>query len=181
MRQQSRHVRTAETLKSSAIPGLRSPSANADDGDESHRSDQGGRRYLSPRVDSAVAIGNLLPDLGADDSGAEAAGPGQENESPQMPRRISAALRRRKDLLEYPIENEGLVFDPKRQVLYHFNETAFYIWRLCDGRSRNDMARALSRAYDVDEQTVGTHLTEVTDLFSLGGLVNEEMSNAAGP
>jgi hypothetical protein len=92
---------------------------------------------------------------------------------------LPASLRRRPDVLEYPIDDEALLYDPTFHALYHLNETAFFVWRRCDGQSSADLASALIRAYDVKHDAAIEHVNNMIGLLQVGGLFAEESSGAA--
>lgn len=151
--------------------------------------------YASPRIQSAVMDGRLPPDVVAEWSGvlpekldapiATGTGtPGSTSgaDACRLPRPVGrrrwwelpASLRRRADVLEYPIDNEALLYDPTLQALYCLNETAFYVWRQCNGRSPADLASDLARSYDVENDIALDHVTNAVEMLAIGGLFAEE-------
>jgi hypothetical protein len=157
--------------------------------------------YASPKVQSTIVVdGNLPPDVLAewsdvlpDDLDASIStdrgipGPAFDADACGLhgpgPRRrwseSSVSLRRRADILEYPMDREGLLYDRTLQILYCLNETAFYVWRQCDGRSLADLASALTRLYDVEHDAALEHVMSIVELLSVGGLFAEESLGAA--
>jgi len=85
---------------------------------------------------------------------------------------------RRIDVHAYPIDDEALVYDPQTQSLYQLNETAFAIWRRCDGRTLREIASALAGTYDVDPQAALDHVSEVVQVLAIGGLFAQEATDA---
>lgn len=152
--------------------------------------------YTSPKVQSAIVVDGNLPqnvlaewsDVLPDDldasisTGRGIPGPAFEADACGFrglgPRRrwseLPVSLRRRADILEYPMDREGLLYDRTLQILYCLNETAFCVWRQCDGRSLTDLASALTRLYDVEYDTALKHVMSTVELLSVGGLFAPE-------
>ncbi|MFH1109299.1 MAG: PqqD family protein [Planctomycetota bacterium] len=86
--------------------------------------------------------------------------------------------RRRSGLCEYPIDDEAIVYDPRTQMLHYLNETAFAIWRACDGRTIRDIASTLARTYDADSGVVLGHASQMVNLLAVGGLLDHEKNHA---
>jgi len=88
------------------------------------------------------------------------------------------ALRPRTDVLEYPIDNEALVYDPVIQMLYHLNQSALFVWHNCAGRTIEETASALTGTFNVELGTAVGHVAEVVACLSTGGLLNESVTDA---
>ncbi len=81
---------------------------------------------------------------------------------------------------EYAIERDALLFHPELQLLCQLNETACFIWRNCEGRRIDELARQLQSAYTVESATARQHVLRIMELFSLSGFVAEESLHAVG-
>lgn len=157
--------------------------------------------YASPKVESTVMDGHLPPDVVAEWSGVAIDGPKKatransdrkshttvdhnDTERPVLARWISAlpsCPSRRTNVVEYPLDGEALLYDGALQTVYCLNATAFHVWRHCDGRSIEQLAFALTAAFDVEFDTAIEHVNKVVELLSLGGLFAEEVSDATTP
>ena len=85
----------------------------------------------------------------------------------------------RAEVREYVIDDEALLFDSSTESLYYLNETAFSIWRICDGRTIRGVALLLTRTYDVGPETALRHVRQVVGLLAIAGLVSQETADAA--
>jgi hypothetical protein len=152
--------------------------------------------YFLPKIESAHGDGKLPPDVVAEWSGLplcnsvsvhadatvvsclptrHSAIQSHESTNPsQWICELPEFLRRRSDVREYPIDNEALLFVPHTQMLYSLNETAFAIWRACDGRTMREIALLLSDEYDSEFDVVLGHVTQTLHLLALGGLFEHE-------
>jgi hypothetical protein len=67
-------------------------------------------------------------------------------------RRRSARLPlKQHDLLQHELDGEVLLYDADRRVTHRLNDTAYYIWRQCDGTlDAPAIAARLAQTYDVD-------------------------------
>ena len=81
---------------------------------------------------------------------------------------------RRRDGREFELDGELLLFDSNAGILYALNETAFAIWRGCQGKTACDVASMLCDRYEVDAETAVEHVHEVLDRLELGGLISYE-------
>jgi hypothetical protein len=89
------------------------------------------------------------------------------------PNRLMGHLRRsarppvkESDLLQHELDGEVLLYDADRQVTHRLNDTAYYIWRHCDGTlDLPAIAARLAQTYDVDparaEQDVAEALRQM--------------------
>ena len=58
---------------------------------------------------------------------------------------LTTRVTRRTDLLEHALDDEMLLYDPRRQATHRLNATARYLWQRCDGqRDCAALARDLS-------------------------------------
>lgn len=91
---------------------------------------------------------------------------------------ITAIPTRPSHVQEYPIDDEALLFDPKAQTIYQLNETAYAVWRGCDGRTIRDLALDITARFEVEFETSSRHITELVGLFAVGGLLTLEATDA---
>jgi hypothetical protein len=88
-------------------------------------------------------------------------------------------LRRQCGVLDYAIDREGLLFHPDIKLLCQLNETAFFIWRNCEGRRVQDVAHLVTEAFHVGLETAWQHVEGVIELFSISGFLAEETNHAS--
>jgi|CXWL01.1.fsa_nt_gi hypothetical protein len=153
--------------------------------------------YTSPKVEKAVLDDALSPDVFAEWSGstpslpscADAAGSfpskDQNNTSfdwsltqPASYPNRSATWKHQCDVLEFPLDGEALIFHSEMNLLCQLNETAYFIWKHCDGRSVDEVAIMLTNAFHVDLDTATDHVMRIIELFSISGFVVEESLHA---
>jgi hypothetical protein len=96
---------------------------------------------------------------------------GEWHHAPSRPRRAP-------HVSEYPVDDDALLYDVSLQTVYQLNATAYYVWRRCDGRTIDDVARSLVRAFSIDAATAIQHVREVIELLSIGALLTEDVANA---
>lgn len=87
-------------------------------------------------------------------------------------------LRRQRGMIAYAIDRDGVLFHPGLRLLCQLNETAFFVWRHCDGRRAEELAVLLTEAFEVGIETARQHVAGVIELFSISGFVAEEASHA---
>ena len=59
---------------------------------------------------------------------------------------------RRTDVKVQHVDGETLVLDDKNELIHQLNQTASFVWNLCDGRtSTTQIVRSLVNQFDVDE------------------------------
>lgn len=69
-----------------------------------------------------------------------------------MLRRSARLPVRQTDLLHHELDGEVLLYDADRRVTHRLNETAYFIWRHCDGMlDAPAIAARLVQAYDVNQ------------------------------
>lgn len=73
----------------------------------------------------------------------------------------SDCLVKRSDIRAHELDGEGLLFDPVSADTHHLNETAYWIWKQCDGRGdRASIAARLAEVYDVPEEAAVRYVRE---------------------
>ena len=81
---------------------------------------------------------------------------------------------RRPDIIVRELEDEVVFADPQSGCTYHLNETAWFVWRRCDGRTTTrSIAARTTETYDVAEQTALNDVEEVIGWFAAQGLCEE--------
>ncbi len=89
-----------------------------------------------------------------------------------------AAPRRRADLVEDELDGEAILSDVRTGGIHRLNETALIVWRWCDGRTTTlQIARGLTRQYDVSLEIALDHVEQLLVLFAEAGLVEVEASS----
>lgn len=79
---------------------------------------------------------------------------------------------RRSDVTVQELDGEALVYDPATADTHRLNETAYFIWRACDGRSTAErVAERLSETYDVERVTATQHACRIIEELIERGLV----------
>jgi len=153
--------------------------------------------FLEPVFRSAVASPGLPGDVVAEWSGENATiTPGERTgaslakdrgsvDAVDAPTRASgAALKatarpvRPGHIQEYPLDGEALLFDARTQTIYQLNETAYAVWRGCEGRTIRDLALDVAARFEVDPKTASEHILELVGLFLGGGLLTLEARDA---
>ncbi|MFZ7111191.1 MAG: PqqD family protein [Desulfatiglandales bacterium] len=69
--------------------------------------------------------------------------------------------------------DEWLLYDPETERLHIVNQTAEYVWRLCDGKNSLEKIKAeLRTRYDIaDEQQLHNDLTSILNEFDQIGVL----------
>ncbi|MFQ5463162.1 MAG: PqqD family protein [Phycisphaerae bacterium] len=90
---------------------------------------------------------------------------------------------RRLDLVQHELDGEALIFDPQSKDTHRLNETALFVWRLCDGTNDlSAMAKALAHRYDVDERSAARHVQRLcVELDGLGLLQDRRLARIGEP
>lgn len=74
---------------------------------------------------------------------------------------------RRNDIVAEELDGEVILFDPQSGNTYRLNQTAFAVWRACNGRATaREIAAQLMQAYEVDLTTVLDHVEQTVALFA---------------
>lgn len=84
---------------------------------------------------------------------------------------------RRKDLHEYELDGEVVLFDPDRGSIHLLNRTALEVWRHCNGRvTVGQIATGLVRSYQVSFEIALDHAEQLSGLFASDGLLTEDVA-----
>lgn len=89
--------------------------------------------------------------------------------------KIEDSLPKRSPYFTSRSEGDGLVLVPlgKEEPAYRLNKVASAIWELCDGRhSPRQIAKLLTRRFDVSEEVCLRDTLELLSLFQREGLVS---------
>lgn len=79
---------------------------------------------------------------------------------------------RRSDLTVQELDGEALVYDPATADKHRLNETAYFIWRACDGLSTAErVAERLSETYDVERGAATQHACRIIEELIERGLL----------
>ena len=79
---------------------------------------------------------------------------------------------RRSDVTVQELDGEALVYDPVTADTHRLNETAYFIWRSCDGRSTAEsVAEQLTESYEVERTEATGHANRVIEELIERGLV----------
>ena len=61
----------------------------------------------------------------------------------------------------------GMLFDREGQQVHHFNETAAFVWELCqDGQTTAQIVERLRGAYALDDEQVEGDVEDILEEFS---------------
>jgi PqqD family protein of HPr-rel-A system len=81
--------------------------------------------------------------------------------------------RRRDDIVEEKLDDEAILFDPRTGNTHRLNQTAYTVWRQCDGRATTrQIARRQTAAYDVDVDTALDHVEQLIMLLAESQLLD---------
>lgn len=73
---------------------------------------------------------------------------------------------RRSDVIEEELDGEVILFDSRSGNTYRLNQTAFAVWRQCDGhRSAQQIAEQLTHAFAVSFDTALDHVEQLVARF----------------
>lgn len=79
---------------------------------------------------------------------------------------------RRTEFEERTVEGEMVVVDQESEQIHQLNETASFIWQLCDGKhDRQQIVEELSTAFEVDAETAEQDVTNVLEKLEEIGLL----------
>jgi len=89
-----------------------------------------------------------------------------------MDSRAAAGPVRRSDVTVQELDGEALVYDPVTADTHRLNETAYVIWRACDGRSTaENIADRLTDIYDVERAEATRQASRMIDELIERGLL----------
>jgi hypothetical protein len=78
---------------------------------------------------------------------------------------------RRDDVIVEELDGEVVFVDPRTTRAFHFNETAYAVWKRCDGRTTTRrIAEALVAEYDVSLDQALDDVEQLVVFFALAGL-----------
>ena len=81
----------------------------------------------------------------------------------------------RDDVVVEALDGELVFGDPLSGMTYHLNETAYAVWRHCDGReTTREIATALTDDYDVDFDRALDDTEQLVVFFGEAGLTVHE-------
>ncbi len=81
----------------------------------------------------------------------------------------------RNDVVVEALDGELVFGDPRNGMAYHLNETAYAVWRLCDGRTTTrEIAKALTTDYDVEFDQALDDTEQLVVFFGEAGLTMHE-------
>ncbi len=81
----------------------------------------------------------------------------------------------RDDVVVEALDGELVFGDPLSGMTYHLNETAYAVWRHCDGRATTrEIATALTNDYDVDFDRALDDTEQMVVFFGETGLTMHE-------
>ena len=79
---------------------------------------------------------------------------------------------RRTEFEERVVEGEMVVMDKESEQIHQLNQTASFIWQLCDGEhDRQQIAEELAAAFDVDADTAQQDVAETLEKLEEIGLL----------
>lgn len=83
----------------------------------------------------------------------------------QKPRRVSRVI-------QYEIDGEVVLYDPKRDRVHNLNSTAAFIWQLCDGsRTVDEVALDVAMHYGVDFAVTRVDVARILEQFERSHLL----------
>jgi len=83
-------------------------------------------------------------------------------------------------VVQYEIDGEIVLFDPKRNRVHNLNPTAAVIWQLCDGsRTVEELAEDMAILFDTYMEVIKSDLTEFLEEFGKGHLLRHAVQNDA--
>jgi hypothetical protein len=79
---------------------------------------------------------------------------------------------RRTEFEERVVEGEMVVMDKESEQIHQLNQTAAFIWQLCDGEhDRMQIAEKLATAFEVDVETAEADVSETLNKLEEIGLL----------
>ena len=85
------------------------------------------------------------------------------------------APRARDDVVVEELDGELVFGDPRSGMTYHLNETAYAVWRRCDGRTTTrEIATALTNDYEVEFDQALDDTEQLLVFFGEAGLTLHE-------
>ena len=79
---------------------------------------------------------------------------------------------RRVDLVVDELDAEASIFDRRYGNTFHMNETAYTVWKLCDGHTTTrHISNQVTNKFDVDFDVALDHVEELVVMFADNRLV----------
>lgn len=80
--------------------------------------------------------------------------------------------RRSHEIMEYDVEEELSLYDPRTEVVHLLNFSAAVIWRMCDGSRRvEEISGQMADVYGLDPAVTEGDVREVISKFLQAGLL----------
>jgi len=80
---------------------------------------------------------------------------------------------RRKEVRDYQIDGEAVLFDPKTRKMYLLNQTALTVFRRCDGlTTMRQVAESLTNTYHVAMDSALDHVEHLVGVFAASSLLD---------
>ena len=84
---------------------------------------------------------------------------------PPYPRRVDA-------ILDYEVQRDLALYDPRSDIVHMLNLTASIVWDLCDGtRSVQQIAQELAEIYGMDAPRLETDVRQIIAEFHDTGVI----------
>lgn len=79
---------------------------------------------------------------------------------------------RRTEFEERVVEGEMVVMDKQSEQIHQLNQTASFIWQLCDGdHDRQQIAEELATAFEIDAETAKADVADTLNKLEEIGLL----------
>ena len=79
---------------------------------------------------------------------------------------------RRTEFEERVVEGEMVIMDKESEQIHQLNQTASFIWQLCDGdHDQQQIAEALATAFEIDANTAETDVADTLNKLEEIGLL----------
>lgn len=80
----------------------------------------------------------------------------------------------RSDVRTQEVDGEILVLDDQNGYIHQLNDTAGFVWLLCDGKTtKSDIVRRVVEAFEVDDAVADKDVTEIIDRLRDLNLLSE--------
>lgn len=84
-------------------------------------------------------------------------------------------LARRNELLYRALDQEGIIFDPKTDMVHCLNQTAAMIWELLDGHHNlNDIVKVIISKFKVETDKAIADVEKALEDFRQLGLLSDQ-------
>ena len=79
---------------------------------------------------------------------------------------------KRPDILERPVGDEHMLYDATGRKVHVLNETAYFIWMLCDGKHDTEaIVTAAAQAFETTPEAVRPDIDACLDAFKQLGVI----------